>query len=264
MRPEFLDFDDWHHGITVQSDKFGAMSSIQVSSDLPAYEQVKAFIKGQISAGIWRPGDVVPSESALQQQFGLSRMTVNRAVKELAVEGVVTRVQGSGTVVAQLHQISSTLAVRDIHEEVLERGHVHSTRVISLGRVRADKLLASVFQVPARSTLFRSVMVHLENDVPIQLEERFVNPVSAPHYLEQDFHKVTPTRYLMEHAPLTQASYTIAAAPASEEDAKQLQVTPGDACLSMTRTTTSGQAVASYVRLVYPGTRYRFHGFFAL
>ena len=64
-----------------------------------------------------------PSESVLQQQFGISRMTVNRAMKELAVEGVVTRVQGSGTVVAQLHRISTTLALRDIHEEITERGH---------------------------------------------------------------------------------------------------------------------------------------------
>ena len=83
-------------------------------TQLPAYEQVKAFVKRQISSGTWRPGDAVPSESALQQQFGISRMTVNRAMKELAVEGVVTRVQGSGTVVAQLHRISTTLALRDI------------------------------------------------------------------------------------------------------------------------------------------------------
>jgi GntR family histidine utilization transcriptional repressor len=72
-------------------------------SDLPAYEQVKAFIKQHIGSGNWRPGDPVPSESALMQQFGISRMTVNRALRELAGEGLGDRVQGSGTRVAQLH-----------------------------------------------------------------------------------------------------------------------------------------------------------------
>ena len=64
------------------------MMSTPPTRTLPAYEQVKAFIKQQITTGAWRPGDNVPSEAALQQQFGVSRMTVNRAVKELAVEGL--------------------------------------------------------------------------------------------------------------------------------------------------------------------------------
>jgi GntR family histidine utilization transcriptional repressor len=143
---------------------------------LPAYEQIKSYIKTQISEGQWLPGDAVPSESALQKRFGLSRMTVNRAVKELAVEGVVTRLRGSGTVVAQLHQISSSLQQRDIREEVVERGHVPGARVLLVEKVRADKTLAQVFQVRTLSTLFHSVIVHLENGIPIQLED----PTSTP------------------------------------------------------------------------------------
>lgn len=247
-----------------ESDKFEPMSAATPSTTLPAYEQIKSYIKAQISEGQWLPGDAVPSESALQKKFGLSRMTVNRAVKELAVEGVVTRVRGSGTVVAQLHQISSTLQVRDIREEVLERGHTPGARVLLVERVKADKALAQTFEVRVNSTLFHSVIVHLENGIPIQLEDRYVNPQSAPHYLEQDFTVMTPTRYLIDHAPVTQASYTISAAPATRAQAQELAVGEGEACLLMTRTTVSGQAVASHARLLYPGTRYRFHGLFAL
>src|SRR5258708_3292129 len=100
-------------------------------SDVPAYEQVKAWIRQHIGSGRWKPGDPVHSEAGLMQQFGISRMTVNRALRELAAEGLVTRIQGSGTRVAELHRISSRLTIRDIHEEVAERGHVHSTRVLS-------------------------------------------------------------------------------------------------------------------------------------
>jgi GntR family histidine utilization transcriptional repressor len=231
---------------------------------LPAYEQVKAFVKTQINQGIWRPGDAVPSEAALQQQFGLSRMTVNRAVKELAVEGVVTRVQGSGTVVAQLHRISSTLAVRDIHEEILERGHTHSTTVLLVETVKADAALAQSLKLRAGSKVFHSVQVHCENGVPIQLEDRYVNPASAPHYLNTDLTQTTPTRYLLEHAPLTEASYSIEAALPNAQEAEALNINATAPCLVMKRRTISGKRVASVARLVYPGVRYSFSGNFQL
>lgn len=233
-------------------------------TQLPAYEQVKAFVKSQITSGAWRPGDAVPSESALQQQFGVSRMTVNRAVKELAVEGLVTRVQGSGTVVAQLHRISSTLAVRDIHEEVLARGHTHTSRLVLLQTVPADAALAQALGVALGGPVFHSQLVHFENEVPIQFEDRHVNPLAAPHYLENDFASTTPTHYLLEHAPLTEASYVIEACLPAPHEIKHLAMKRGEPCLVMTRRTVSGTHVASVARLVYPGLRYSFSGNFQL
>lgn len=233
-------------------------------SPLPAYEQVKAFIKAKITQGLWRPGDAVPSESALQQQFGVSRMTVNRAVKELAVEGLVTRVQGSGTVVAHLHRISSTLQVRDIHEEILERGHLHTTQVLTVEPVRASVAVAQGLKLRVGARVFHSVLVHFENGVPILLEDRHVNPHSAPDYLGVDFEKTTPTHYLLAHAPLTEASYSIEACLPSFDEARWLDIAPSEPCLVMTRCTTSGPHVASLARLVYPGLRYSFSGKFQL
>ena len=231
---------------------------------LPAYEQVKAFVKAQINLGAWRSGDAVPSEAALQQQFGVSRMTVNRALRELVVEGLVSRVRGSGTVVAQLHRISSTLAFRDIHEEVLERGHTHTTQVVLLESRRANVALAQVLKLRTGAKVFHSVLVHCEDGVPIQFEDRHVNPASAPHYLSADFEARTPTHYLLEHAPLTEASYSIEASLPSQQEAKCLEIKRSEPCLVMTRCTVSGIHVASLARLVYPGSRHSFGGKFQL
>lgn len=234
------------------------------TTSLPAYEQVKAFVKAQINSGQWRAGDAVPSESALQEQFGISRMTANRAIKELAVEGVVSRIKGSGTVVAQLHRISSTLEIRDIHDEILERGHTHSSKVLVVETVHADATLARSFKLRTGSQLFHSVLVHFEDSVAIQLEDRHVNPASVPNYLAADFATTTPTRYLLEQAPLTEASYAIEATLASIEEARHLGIKRGEPCLVMTRSTISGPHVASLARLVYPGMRYSFGGKFQL
>lgn len=229
---------------------------------LPAYEQVKAFIKTRISAGTWKPGDPVPSEAALAAQFGISRMTVNRALRELSAEGMVTRVQGSGTRVAELHRISSRLTIRDIHEEVVERGHVHTTRVLMVEAEKASADLARTLGLRTGARVFHTMLVHLENGVPIQYEDRYVNPAAAPDFLETDFTLTTPTHHLLQHAPLTEASYSIEACLPSAQEARQLGIKRGEPCLAMMRRTVSGAHVASVARLIYPGTRYSFAGQF--
>ncbi|HWI80201.1 MAG TPA: GntR family transcriptional regulator, partial [Ramlibacter sp.] len=167
------------------------------NSEPPAYEQVKAWIRQHIASGQWRPGDMVPSEAALMSRFSISRMTANRALRELAAEGLVTRVQGSGTRVAQLHRISSQLVIRDIREEVVERGHVPGTRVLEAAQVKAGPELAESLAVRKGAPLFHTIMIHLENGVPIVYEDRYVNPLAAPRYLETDFTQQSPTLHLL-------------------------------------------------------------------
>lgn len=232
--------------------------------DLAAYQQVKAFVKAQIACGAWRSGDAVPSESALQQQFGISRMTANRAIRELVVEGLVTRIRGSGTVVAQLNRISSTLAFRDIHEEILTRGHEHSVKVVKVESLKASASLARTFKMRTAQRVFHSILVHFENGVPIQFEDRLVNPAAAPGYLGVDFENTTPTHYLLEVAPLTEASFSIEASLPTAQEAQALGIKDTEPCLVMTRCTLSGANVASLARLVYPGLRYNFAGKFQL
>ena len=229
---------------------------------LPAYGKVKAFIKKRIISSTWKPGDPVPSESALMLQFGVSRMTVNRALRELMGEGMVTRIQGSGTFVAELHRISSTLTIRDIHEEVAERGHIHTVKVLLAESEKASADLALSLGLADGAQVFHSILIHLENGLPIQYEDRYVNPAAAPRYLETDFTQITPTRHLLGEAPLTEASYSIEACLPSAQEAKHLKIKSSEACLAMMRRTVSGANIASVARLVYPGSRYSFAGKF--
>ena len=229
---------------------------------LPAYEQIKVFVKRHISSGRWKPRDPVPSEAALGLQFGVARMTVNRALRELADEGMVTRVRGSGTRVADLHRISSRLTIRDIHDEVSERGHRHAARVVLVAQEKASPKVAGSLGLRSGSKVFHTVLVHLENGVPIQYEDRYVNPAAAPDYLGVDFTQTTPTYYLLVCAPLTEAAYSIEACLPSQGEAKHLGIKRSEPCLAMTRRTVSGANVASLARLVYPGTRHSFAGKF--
>ena len=232
------------------------------NGDKPAYEQVKDWVRGHIASGDWKPGDPVPSEAALMERFGVSRMTAHRSLRELATEGLVTRTQGSGTRVAELYRISSQLVIRDIHEEVAQRGHVHGTRVVLVAQEKAGAEVAGSLRLRKGARVFHSVLVHLENGVPIQHEDRYVNPQAAPDYLNTDFTRTSPTLHLLQHAPLTEASYTIEACLPTAQEARMLEMRSSEPCLAMMRRTVSGAHVASVARLLYPASRYSFTGQF--
>ena len=110
--------------------------------------------------------------------------------------------------------------------------------------------------------VFHTILTHLENGVPIQYEDRYVNPAAAPDYIGLDFTQTTPTHHLLAHAPLTEASYSIEACLPTAVEAKALGIKRTEPCLAMMRCTVSGAHVASVARLVYPGTRYSFAGQF--
>ena len=95
-------------------------------SGAPPYARVKQHLMDGLAAGLWPPGALMPSEAELVARFSVSRMTVNRAIRELQSEGLVVRSQGVGTFAAPLHRVSSTLTLRDLHEEIEQRGHRHA------------------------------------------------------------------------------------------------------------------------------------------
>jgi GntR family histidine utilization transcriptional repressor len=228
----------------------------------PPYAKVKQHLKDALASGRWAPGALMPSEAELVAQFGVSRMTVNRALRELQAEGLVERVQGVGTFAAALHKVSSTLTIRDIHEEIADRGHRHEARVHLARRERSPEPLAARLGLSPGADVFHTLIVHLENGVPLQCEDRYVNPACAPLYLDVDFTRITPTHYLLEVAPLWEAQYSIEASAPTAQEAQLLQIERSEPCLVIVRRTVSRGVAITLARLVHPGSRYQIDGRF--
>jgi GntR family histidine utilization transcriptional repressor len=238
-----------------------------VSTHAPAaavapYARVKQHLKEQLARGRWPPGARMPSESELVAQFGVSRMTVNRALRELQAEGLIERVQGVGTFAAQLQRVASTLTIRDLHGEITARGHRHHAEVHRARQVAAAPALAARLGLDAGAPVFHTLIVHHENGVPLQCEDRYVNPACAPGYLGVDFTQTTPTHYLLQVAPLWEAQYSIEASTATAREARLLGIGQGDACLIVVRRTESRGVPITLARLVHPGSRYQIDGRF--
>jgi GntR family histidine utilization transcriptional repressor len=234
-----------------------------VPGDPPLYQQVKDYIVGRILAGDWPEGARVPSENDLTREQAVSRMTVHRALRELTAEGWLDRVQGAGTFVAAAKPQSDVLAIRNIAEEIAARGHVHSAAVLFVRRERARALEAKLLELERGGALFHSMIVHREDGVPIQVEDRYVNPAAAPDYLEQDFAATTPYEYLMRAAPATEAEHVVMAVMPTPEERKLLDMKAGEPCLLLRRQTWSAGRPVTWALLLHPADRYRLCGRFS-
>ena len=224
------------------------------------YRQIKDHIIKLINTGELRSDDRVPSENALVKTFGIARMTAHRALKELSDEGYVVRLAGVGTFVADARPHSDVLKVRNIADEVRARGHIHTAEVLKLEEIEPDKPLMEKLNLRSGSNLYHSLILHLESGRPIQLEDRFVCPVLAPDYLEQDFTKVTPNIYLSKVAPLHTEEHVVRAVMPSAATRKLLQLPADEPCLLIRRRTWSGGRPVSLAELSHPGSAFELRG----
>ncbi|RDK06955.1 histidine utilization repressor [Cupriavidus lacunae] len=238
------------------------MSLVSDSMPAPLYARVKQHISSRIADGSWPPHHRVPSETELVESLGVSRMTVHRALRELTAEGMLVRLQGVGTFVAEPKRRTALYAVNNIAEDIASRGHRHHARVISLKAERAGPAQAAALEVALEERVFHSVIVHYEDDVAIQLEDRYVNAAVAPDYLAQDFTSETPYQYLSRVAPLTEGEHVVEAVLALPEECELLAIQRGEPCLLIRRRTWSAGRVVTSVRLVHPGSLHRLEGRF--
>ena len=230
-------------------------------SPLAPYARIKQHIIEQIESGRWQVHDQVPSENQLAAQFEVSRMTARRAILELTQDGLLVRSQGLGTFVAERTPTLPVLEVRNIAEEIAQRGHSYSNRVLELQTVPASEGIANALGLAPGSPVYHSIILHQDNQVPVQLEDRYVNPQAAPGYIEQDFAGETPNGYLTRVAPLSAVEHTIEAILPNAQLSEWLALAAPQACLQILRRTWSGGQIVTFARLIHPGNRYRLSGY---
>lgn len=226
----------------------------------PRYQQLKDFIIAQIATGELQPEDRVPSENELVESKNVSRMTANRALRELNDEGYVERIAGRGTFVSDFRSRSDLLEVQNIADEISRRGHTHTSRVLRQSLQHARGEIAKALHVEQGTGVFHLLLVHCEDGVPIQVEDRYVLASFAPDCLEQDFTTQTPSAYLTGIAPLQEAEQAVRASMPNPAIRKHLEMPDDEASLVIIRRTWSAGRPVTFARLHHPGSRYELTG----
>ncbi|MCD4719980.1 MAG: histidine utilization repressor [Desulfobacula sp.] len=226
------------------------------------YDKIKKSVVKDIELGKLKPDDRVPSETQLARIFNASRMTANRALKELTEEGRIVRAQGVGSFVARPKPDVALLEIKSIAKEIKDWGGVHSSQIMVLKEEKVTEQIAQNMDLNLEDTIFHSIILHKDRGMCVQYSERFINPKVAPHYLSQDFKKITPSEYLLEVAPIQEAEHIIEAVTCKSQIQKCLKIQPDEPCISLKRRTWSFDVVATYSIIISPGSRYKLKGKF--
>ena len=226
----------------------------------PRYQQLKDLIIAQISSGELRPHDRVPSENELVEKMNVSRMTANRALRELTDEGYVRRVAGRGTFVSDFRSRSHVLEVHNIADEIRQRGHRYACEVLRNSRQHARGEVARALHIDQGADVFHVLLVHYEDETPVQVEDRLVLAEFAPACGEQDFQAVTPSAYLTAISPLQEAEQVVRAQMPNQAVRARLQMQEGEPCLVVLRRTYAHGRPVTFARLHHPGSRYELTG----
>lgn len=236
--------------------------SVSPLNPKPLYQQVKNHILERIDSKEWPPDTKVPSELELTRMFKVSRMTVNRALRELTTSGHLTRLQGVGTYVAHPRPMKVFFEIHSIDDEIIAQGGAYSCDIILQAEEQAYPELAEAMELRVGSPVYHSVTVHRKDKQPVMLADRYVNPLSAPEFLQQDFSTITPARYLLNSITFTDIEHIIEAIAPDAVTQRLLEVAPHEPCLLLHRQTWEGKRIATHSRFTYPGARYSIGGRF--
>lgn len=210
----------------------------------------------KIVDGTWQPGFLLPKETALAEQYGVSRMTMNKVLTLLASEGFVIRRKRAGTIVAPHRAESAVLAINNIGEEVAALGRRYKWVLLSCeqrpGTAQDRRLLPLNDDEGGPNCLYLQGL-HYSNDEPFCLEKRVVNMTMVPDAANVDFQREVPGSWLLKTMPWTKARHHVRAINISGRDGTLLELPVGTACLEVLRRTQIDANWVTCARLLYPG-----------
>lgn len=221
------------------------------------HRRIRAEISERIRSGDWPPGHRVPPEHELMAAYGCSRMTVNKALSELAQADLIERRRRAGSFVRRPQHMSAVLKIADIRAEITALGRAYGYQLIDCRRRTATSADRARLGVGTAGKVIAIACRHSADDVPFAVEDRLIDLSSVPSAATADFSREPPGSWLLHHVPWTEAEHTISAIVADDRTAEALDIAIGAPCLVIDRYTWRSARTITAVRLLYPGDSHR-------
>lgn len=220
-----------------------------------SWQSIRDAVLARIQSGDWPPGSAIPNEADLAAEFSCARTTVNRALRDLASEGLLERRRKAGTRVAEFPTRRARLHIPLIREEIAASGAEPSYRLLTQQLESPPARIAD--RMPgAPDRLLRVDALHLADDAPFAFEHRWINPAALAGLPAPDFDSVSANEWLVKHAPFTTGELHFSAEPAMDDAAIHLACLTGTPLFTVERSTRTPAHPVTFVRLSYaPGYR---------
>src|ERR1700721_1986948 len=225
------------------------------------YSRVETVLANEITHGDLQVGDQLPTEDSLIARFGVSRITVRRAIQNLVSRGLLEIRRGLGTFVLSPRIEAEITKLTGFVEDMNAAGRKASARVVSHGIVPASDRVAERLQLTKGTKVMQIKRVRLANDTPISFDETYL-PLPLGRQIVHNDLRLHPIFTLLEEEfgiPLVEADYELEAVIATKAVADALQVRLGSPIFQIERTSlTTGNQPVDYEVLSYRGDLVRF------
>lgn len=228
----------------------------------PLHQRIFEEIEAKIMSGAWKPGQRIPTEEELVDQYRCSRMTVSKALSVLSRCGMIRRRRRHGTFVSAPQIDRTVMDIQDIGVEAQLAGHDYSYTILTRKVERLTPHEAMKLAETTDMEVLRLQCLHVVDGKPNAIERRVIMLDVVPSARDEAFASKPPGVWLLEQVPWTEAKHIIRAVRADGATAQLLQLQRGEPCLSLTRQTWQNGRSVTQVEITHPGDRYQFAGVF--
>lgn len=215
------------------------------------FRDVKADLLNKITQGIYPPGSLMPNEVELAQSYDCARATVNRAMRELAEEGLIERRRKAGTRVRMAPVREARFGIPLVRREIEDSGASYGYRLLEREVLPAPEWLRRRFGLAEGAEAVHLTCLHLADGTPYQFEERWINLAMLPNAAEADFTASGPNEWLVSEVPYSDAQISFLAVQADAALAERLACAQGAALFRVERSTWWEGAAITYVQLTF-------------
>jgi len=235
------------------------MKTLDRQSKLPLYQQLYEILSGDLARGVWRPGDMIPTETELTQRYGISRITVRQVLDMLVKDGLIYRQRGRGSFVAHPPIQQPVARIISFTEDMRQRGFAPGTQVLVAELLSASVEIAGRLSVEPGEELAHIQRLRQADGEPLAVEDSYLVHRHCPGILTHDYAAQSLRETLARDygLRLARASQTIRAIQAPLALADVLSMRRRAALLFIERVTFSAQNVpVEFLMIYYRGDRY--------
>lgn len=183
---------------------------MNLKSNKPLYLQVESDIRNAITLKKYRPGEKLPTETELSNQYQVSKITIRKAMEKLSDDGLIQKVQGKGTFISYQKEKYHLNKTRGFNDTLSGYGHIASHRILQASFFSADKNVSDKLQIPENSSVIYVERLMMEDMIPIGVDRVYMSEEQFPDFIT----KLQPDKSLYQ---ILQEDYAIVPATSTLE-----------------------------------------------
>lgn len=235
---------------------------LQRENIIPLYYQIQELLTQQIESGVFKPGDMIPSENELCKLFDVSKSTVLQAIQTLVNKRLVYRVKGKGTFVAKPKINQNLTTLLSYSDEILGQNKTPKNNLLYRREAPISETLANHFGVKPGSPLYIIQRLREVDNMPTALQTSYLPKHICPGLIDQrliddSLYKTLFNRYNIE---ISSAKETLQVVKADKYESKHLEIKTGDPLFLIERSSidTTGRTV-ELVKTLLRGDKTKFN-----